>query len=327
MEKQIIIYSQQEIENRIFNFRGLSVMIDRDLAEMYQVETKVLNQAVKRNIERFPEKFRFQLTEQEVVNWKSQIMMSNADTDINLRSQIVTSSNTEKGSRSQIVTLNETAIKRGQNIKYLPYVFTEQGVAMLSAVLKSQIAVTISIQIIDAFVEMRKTIGMHSGLLQRMDRFEIKQANNDQKFEQIFKALELETNTQKQGIFFDGQTFDAYSFTADLIRSAKKSIQLIDNYIDDSVLLLLSKQNKAVKATIYTKTISSTLKLDLKKHNTQYEPIEIKTFDKAHDRFLIIDGAKVYHIGASLKDLGKKWFAFSLLDIETVTILDKLEGI
>lgn len=268
-------------------------MIDRDLAEMYQVDTKRLNEQVKRNIERFPEKFRFQLSETE---------------------------------KNELVAICD----RFESLKhssYLPFAFTEQGVAMLSAVLKSQIAVTVSIQIIDAFVEMRKTIGMHSGLLQRMDRFEIKQANNDQKFEQIFKALELETNTQKQGIFYDGQTFDAYTFTADLIRSATQSIQLIDNYIDDSVLLLLSKRTKTVKTTIYTKTISSTLKLDLKKHNTQYEPIEIKTFDKAHDRFLIIDGAKVYHIGASLKDLGKKWFAFSLLDIETVTILDKLEGI
>lgn len=304
-----IIYNQQEIENLIFTFKGLSVMIDKDLAEMYRVETRILNQAVKRNIERFPEKFRFQLTEEEFANWKSQIVMSNEVPNKNLISQIVTSSEKHGG------------------IRKMPYVFTEQGVAMLSAVLKSQTAVTISIQIIDAFVEMRKTIGMHSGLLQRMDRFEIKQANNDQKFEQIFKALELETNTQKQGIFYDGQTFDAYTFTADLIRSATQSIQLIDNYIDDSVLLLLSKRTKTVKATIYTKAISNTLKLDLKKHNTQYEPIEIKTFDKAHDRFLIIDGAKVYHIGASLKDLGKKWFAFSLLDIETVTILDKLEGI
>lgn len=304
-----IIYNQQEIENLIFTFKGLSVMIDKDLAEMYRVETRILNQAVKRNIERFPEKFRFQLTEEEFANWKSQIVMSNEVPNKNLISQIVTSSEKHGG------------------IRKMPYVFTEQGVAMLSAVLKSQTAVTISIQIIDAFVEMRKTIGMHNGLLQRMDRFEIKQANNDQKFEQIFKALELETNTQKQGIFYDGQTFDAYTFTADLIRSATQSIQLIDNYIDDSVLLLLSKRTKNVRATIYTKAISNTLKLDLKKHNTQYEPIEIKTFDKAHDRFLIIDGAKVYHIGASLKDLGKKWFAFSLLDIETVTILDKLEGI
>ncbi len=293
MEKQIIIYSQQEIENRIFTFRGISVMIDRDLAEMYQVDTKRLNEQVKRNIERFPEKFRFQLSETE----KNELV-ANCDRFESLK-----------------------------HSSYLPFAFTEQGVAMLSAVLKSQIAVTISIQIIDAFVEMRKTIGMHSGLLQRMDRFEIKQAINDQKFEQIFKALELETNTQKQGVFFDGQTFDAYTFTADLIRNAKKSIQLIDNYIDDSVLLLLSKRTKNVKATIYTKAISSTLKLDLKKHNTQYEPIEIKTFDKAHDRFLIIDETKVYHIGASLKDLGKKWFAFSLLDIETVSILDKLKGI
>lgn len=321
MEKKLANYSQQEIENRIFTLRGLSVMIDRDLAEMYQVETKVLNQAVKRNSERFPEKFRFQLSEEEVLSWQSQIESS----EKNLKTPIVTSSNPEKGSRSQFVTLNEAAIKRGQNIKYLPYVFTEQGVAMLSAVLRSETAIKVSIQIIDAFVEMRKIIGMHSGLLQRMDRFEIQQAANDQKFEQLFKALELNTNTQRQGVFFNGQTFDSYNFTADLIRSAKKSIQLIDNYIDDSVLLLLTKRNTGIKTTIYTPSISNTLQLDVKKHNTQYEPIEIKIFDKSHDRFLIIDETKVYHIGASLKDLGKKWFAFSLLDIETVTILDKLK--
>jgi len=195
---------------------------------------------------------------------------------------------------------------------------------MLSAVLKSQTAIQTSIQVINAFVAMRKIIATHSDLLQRMERVEIKQLNNDQKFEQIFKALELGTNTQKQGIFFDGQTFDAYTFTADLIRSAKKSVQLVDNYINDEVLLLLSKRSKNVTATIYTKTISKVLEQDLKKHNTQYEPIHIKVFDKAHDRFLIIDEAKIYHIGASLKDLGKKWFAFSLLDVETVSIINRL---
>jgi len=298
MDNKVIPQTTIEIQGLIYTIRNIQVMLDTELALVYGVETKYLNRAVKRNQERFPASFMFQLTNEEY-----------------------------ESSRFQNGTLNETSIKRGQNIKYLPYAFTEQGVAMLSAVLRSETAIKVSIQIIDAFVEMRKTINQHSGLLQRMDRFEIKQADNDQKFEQIFKALELETNTQKQGVFFDGQTFDAYTFTADLIRTAKKSIQLIDNYIDDSVLLLLSKRTKNVKATIYTKAISSTLKLDLKKHNTQYEPIEIKTFDKAHDRFLIIDETKVYHIGASLKDLGKKWFAFSLLDIETVSILDKLKGI
>lgn len=312
----------KNIENKIYTIRGLQIMLDRDLAALYLVETKVLNQAVKRNIERFPEKFRFQLTEEEYNSLKFQ--NDSYKTSENKSSlQNVTLENSEENLRSQFVTSSRNY---GGN-RYLPYAFTEQGVAMLSAVLRSETAIQVSIQIIDAFVEMRKVLGLHSGLLQRMDRIEIKQAADDQKFEQIFKALEIENTTQKQGVFFDGQTFDAYTFTSDLIRSATQSLQLLDNYIDDSVLLLLSKRTKGVKATIYTKTISKTLELDLKKHNTQYEAIEIKTFDKAHDRFLILDGQKIYHIGASLKDLGKKWFAFSLLDIETVRILEKLNGI
>lgn len=177
----------------------------------------------------------------------------------------------------------------------------------------------------NVFVEMRKLITTHSGLIRRMDLFELKQADHDQKFEKVFKALEAGSQPVKQGVFFDGQTFDAYTFTADLIRSAKKSIQIIDNYIDDSVLLLLTKRKTDVSATIYTKTISKTLEQDVKKHNTQYEPIYVKAFDKAHDRFIIIDSNIVYHIGASLKDIRKKWFAFSIIDKDAVTIIEKIK--
>ena len=163
------------------------------------------------------------------------------------------------------MTLNKSGTKQGQNIKYLPYAFTEQGVAMLSAVLRSEIAVKISVQIMDAFVEMRKMIGSHTSLLQRMDRFELKQVDNDKKFEEVFKALESKDQLPEQGVFFNGQTFDAYAFISDLIRSAKDTIQLIDNYVDDSVLTHLDKRDEGVTATIYTKTISKQLKLDLKK--------------------------------------------------------------
>ena len=307
MSEQLSEYSLQEIENKIFTIRGLQVMVDRDLADMYQVETRVLNQAVKRNIDRFPEKFRFQLTVEEMEDLKSQIVTSN--------------------SRSQIVTLNKSGTKQGQNIKYLPYAFTEQGVAMLSAVLRSEIAVKVSVQIMDAFVEMRKMIGSHTSLLQRMDRFELKQVDNDKKFEEVFKALESKDQLPEQGVFFNGQTFDAYAFISDLIRSAKDTIQLIDNYVDDSVLTHLDKRDEGVTATIYTKTISKQLKLDLKKHNSQYPEIKVKPFNEAHDRFLIIDEETVYHIGASLKDLGKKWFAFSKMDKESLTIIEKLKTI
>lgn len=307
MSKELEKYTLQEIESQIFTIRGVQVMIDRDLAEMYQVETRVLNQAVKRNIDRFPEKFRFQLTEQEIEILKSQIVTSN--------------------SKSQIVILNPSGTKQGQNIKYLPYAFTEQGVAMLSAVLRSAIAIKVSVQIMDAFVEMRKIVSNHEGLLQRMGRFELKQADHDQKFERIFTALESADGLPKQGIFFNGQTFDAYSFTCDLIRSAQKSIQLIDNYIDDTVLTLLDKRKEEVNAIIYTKTISNKLKLDITKHNSQYPKIEVKLFNDAHDRFLIIDEKKVYHIGASVKDLGKKWFAFTELQIDALTVISKIKSI
>jgi hypothetical protein len=204
-------------------------MIDRDLAEMYQVETKVLNQAVKRNNARFPDNYRFQLTIEEV----NELFKENMVGDY-FRSHVASS-------RSQIVTLNNAPTKRGQNIKYIPYAFTEQGVAMLSAGLRSESAVKVSIQIINAFVEMRKQIANHQGLLQRMEGIERKYLETDQKFEQIFKALECKNNIPNQGVFFDGQVFDAYELASKIIRSAKNTIVLIVNYIDESTLTHLSK--------------------------------------------------------------------------------------
>lgn len=285
----------QEIKNLIYTIREKQVMLDSDLAKIYQVETKVFNQAVKRNVDRFPDIFRFQLTQDEF------------DT-INLRSQIVTSSLNYGGRR------------------YLPFVFTEQGIAMLSAVLRSDVAIKVSIEIINAFVEMRRIVSSHTSLFQRLDYIEYKQLQADQKFEELFKALESGKLYSEKGIFYNGQVFDAYTFVADIIRSAKSSIILLDNYVDDTVLTLLGKRNENVTATIYTKSISNQLQLDVQRYNSQYPAIEVEVFSNAHDRFLIIDNAELYHIGASLKDLGKKWFAFSRMDIEIgrmIQILNK----
>jgi len=269
-------------------------MLDSHLAELYSVETGRLNEQVKRNIERFPKEFMFQLTENEY-----------------------------ESLRSQIATLKSN---RGQHRKYLPYVFTEQGIAMLSAVLRSTTAVKVSIEIMQAFVQMRKFLADNASLFHRLDIVERKQLEAEGKFTEIFDALQKTELDPRQGIFYDGQVFDAYSFVSDLIRKAKSSILLIDNYVDDTVLTLFTKRIKGVKTVIYTKSITKQLSLDLKKHNEQYEPIQIEELAEAHDRFLILDNTAVYHFGASLKDLGKKWFAFSMMDPESLTILDRLKS-
>lgn len=281
----------KEIRNLIYTIRGKQVMLDSDLATLYQVETKNLNKAVKRNIERFPVSFCFQLTEEEVEN---------------LRFQFGTSSLNYGGRR------------------YLPYVFTEQGVAMASAILRSDIAVKMSVEIMEAFVEMRRMLISNASLFHRLYNIELKQLEADQKFEEIFKALESDKLHSEKGIFYNGQVFDAYAFVSDIIRSAKSSIILLDNYVDDTVLTLLGKRKTTVTATILTKSISNQLRLDLQRYNSQYPPVDIDVFSDAHDRFLIIDNAELYHIGASLKDLGKKWFAFSRMDIEVGRMLQIL---
>ena len=210
-----------------------------------------------------------------------------------------------------------TSNRRGGR-RYNPYVFTEQGVAMLSAVLRSDVAVQVSIQIIKAFVAMRKFLLQNASVFQRLDQVELKQLKTDEKLEQIFKALEAGKPALTQGIFFDGQIFDAYVFMSSIVKKAEKEIILIDNYIDESTLTLLSKKNKNIKVRLLTKNISKQLQLDVKKANEQYGAFEIQAFEKSHDRFLIIDGITVYHIGASLKDLGKKWFAFTKMDNNSV---------
>jgi uncharacterized protein (DUF2164 family) len=324
VKKPLSIIPLNNIRALIHTIRAEQVMLDSDLAEIYGVETKVFNQAVKRNIERFPETFRFQLTEEEYDSLKTRLEVSSSDDG--LRSQNVTSR--DAGAlRSQIVTLDKGG--RGKHRKYLPYAFTEQGVSMLSAVLRSETAVKVSIQIIHAFVEMRRFLQANASIFARMDSMEKRQFALESKtmenFEKVFQALEA-AEPPKQGIFYNGQVHDAHAFVSELIRTAKKSLVLIDNYIDDSVLTLLTKRKKGVTASIYTQSISKQLTLDLDKHNAQYPPIEIHTFKDAHDRFLILDERDIYHIGASLKDLGKKWFAFSKFETGAVAMLDKLGG-
>lgn len=267
------------IEDRIYTMRGVQVMIDRDLAELYGVETKRLNEAVKRNIERFPDKFRFQLTDDERLK-----LVANCD-----RFKLLKHSSSN------------------------PYVFTEQGIAMISAVLRSETAIEVSIRIMEAFVAMRRYLVANAQLFQRIDKLEMSQLETNHKLNVIFKQLEDKTIKENQGIFFDGQIFDAYVFISRLIKQAQREIILIDNYVDETVLTLLDKRAEHVEATIHTHSVTKQLKLDVDKHNSQYQPIAIKSFRESHDRFICID-EKVYHIGASLKDLGKKWFAFSLME-------------
>jgi len=284
-----LILSQHQIENRIFTIRDMQVMIDRDIAEIYHIETRSLNQAVKRNIDRFPKDFMFQLTQNEWEILKSQNVISSSH-----------------GGR-----------------RVPPYVFTEQGVAGLSGVIKCDIAAKVHVAIMRAFISLRKFIKENQLIYHRLDKIEQKQLESNQQFEKIFKALEKRDTIPDQGIFFDGQIFDAYSFASDLIRSAKISLILIDNYIDENTITQLTKKNKDVEVLILTKNVSKQLNLDIRKANEQYKNFRISQFDKSHDRFLIIDYDKIFHLGASLKDLGKKWFAFSLMDKKSVEIILK----
>lgn len=293
-KKQIIVFEQNKIQNLIYLIRGEQVMLDSDLANLYGILTGNLNKAVKRNIDRFPQDFMFQLTKDELKNLKFQ---------------------------------NGTSSWGGT--RKLPYVFTEQGVAALSGVLKSKQAIEINIRIMRAFVAMRRFIGANAQLFQRIDKIEIKQLHDkseiDEKFNQVFNAIEEKGITPKQGIIYDGQIFDAHLFVSKIIKSAKKSIIILDNYIDESVLTLLSKRKKGVKVKFYTKTISKQLALDLEKFNKQYEPVTVEKIKSIHDRFIIIDEQKIYHSGASLKDLGKKISAFSKFDKDALELLGKLK--
>ena len=298
----------ENIENLIHVIRGKQVMLDRDLARLYGVEARALNQAVQRNIERFPEDFMFQLSKEEFEN---------------LRSQIVTSSEEE-------ILKSQNVISSWGGIRKWPYVFTENGVAMLSSVLRSQQAISINIQIMRAFNAMRHFITSNAQVFQRVENIEknilalnASKVDTDKKLEEVFRRLDDGNATPKQAVFYDGQIFDAYKFVNERIREAKKRIVLIDNYVDETVLAMLDKRGKNVTAKVYTRNISRQLSLDFEKHNAQYTPIEVEQFDRAHDRFLCIDDT-VYLIGASIKDLGKKWFGFVKLEHTTDELLSKM---
>ena len=298
----------ENIENLIHVIRGKQVMLDRDLARLYGVEARALNQAVQRNIERFPEDFMFQLSKEEFEN---------------LRSQIVTSSEEE-------ILKSQNVISSWGGIRKWPYVFTENGVAMLSSVLRSQQAININIQIMRAFNAMLHFITSNAQVFQRVENIEknilalnASKVDTDKKLEEVFRRLDDGNATPKQAVFYDGQIFDAYKFVNERIREAKKRIVLIDNYVDETVLAMLDKRGKNVTAKVYTRNISRQLSLDFEKHNAQYTPIEVEQFDRAHDRFLCIDDT-VYLIGASIKDLGKKWFGFVKLEQTTDELLSKM---
>lgn len=293
MSGREITLKSGDIQNKIYTLRDVQVMLDEDLALLYDVETRRLNEQVKRNITRFPKAFMFQLTGNEYKNLMSQFAISSAG----------------HGGRRK-----------------LPYVFTEQGVAMLSAVLKSETAVKVSIEIINAFVSMRRFLVSNARVFERLDTLEFKQLETDEKIEQVLDAIESKSIQPKQGVFFEGQVFDAFQLVSNLVRSAEESIVLIDNYIDDTVLTLFAKRKKNVHLLILTGNVSKQLKLDVKKFNAQYPHVKVRAFNKAHDRFLIIDKATVYHFGASLKDLGRKWFAFSRMDMAALEMLGELEG-
>ena len=259
--------SNEEIKNLIYNIRGKQVMLDSDVAMLYHYETKNINKAVKRNIERFPEEFCFQLTDEELKILRFQIGTSNDNTMLK----------DSRGGR-----------------RYLPYVFTEQGIAMLAGVLKNEIAVAVSINIIKSFIEMRKFLNSNGQVFERLTNVEYKLLEHDKKFDKVFNQLQQEENI-KQKVFFQGQIYDAYSLIIDIIKRANKKITIIDNYIDDSILKMLTKKNKKVEVIIITSDKSNIENIDIKKFNKEYPILKVVKSDKFHDRFIIIDNKELYH--------------------------------
>ena len=286
-DKNLVIVDNKEIQSMIYTFRGMQVMLDSDLARLYQVETKYLNRQRNRNAERFPEDFCFQLSKEEY--------------EI-LRCQNVTSKN-ENGSGGR---------------RYLPYVFTEQGIAMLSSVLKSEIAAKTSINIMRAFVEMRKFLISNNEMFARLDRVELKQLETDKKLEEVFDYIAT-TKEVKQKIFFNGQIYDAFSLMVELVEKVGTELILIDNYVDINTLNILSKKKDGVNVLIVTSGNGNLTDKDVAKFNSQYPKLAVKISNDFHDRFFIIDRNEVYHIGASIKDAGKKSFGITKLDVEDLT--------
>jgi toxin-antitoxin system, toxin component, fic family len=297
----IVDSTEEKIENLIHYIRGQQVMIDSDLALLYNVETKRLNESVKRNSKRFPESFCFRLTEDEYADLKSQIATSN------------TENTSSKGGR-----------------RYLPYVFTEQGIAMLSAVLRSDEAIQVSVNIMNAFVKMRRFLAENALMFDKLNSLELKQLQyqkeSNEKFDQIFAYIS-EHEEVGQKIFFEGQIYDAFSLLVSLVGKAEKSIVLIDNYVDVGTLNILAKKKDGVDVTIYTVRRTRLASQDIANFNSQYPTLTVNYTGVFHDRFLIIDEETAYHIGASIKDAGKKCFGISRIeDVGIVSdILQRLE--
>ncbi|MDN5099704.1 ORF6N domain-containing protein [Aliarcobacter butzleri] len=286
---QDLIINENNIKNKIYNIRSLQVILDRDLAELYGVETKHINQAVRNNQDKFEDDFYFELTDIEFEDL-----------------------------RSKISTANFSKVRTN------PKVFTEQGIYMLATILKSKVASQVTVYIIKTFANMRKLISQNICMFERFERIENRLTIHDENFNKLFSALEDKTLKPSEGIFFDGQIFDSYSFINDLLKLAQKEVILIDNYIDDTVFTLFSKYPN-INFIIYTNSINNQLKLDFEKYSKQYKNITLKTFKDCHDRFLILDKKEIYHLGASLKDLGKKWFAFSKMNLKINEIINRLE--
>ena len=322
------------IESLIRVIRGQQVMLDSDLAMLYGVETKALNQAVKRNINRFPEDFMFQLTKEEASRSRSQFVTLNNDEaprsqfatldekEKLLRSQIVTSNQRLESLRSQIVTLKNG---RGQHTKYLPYAFTRNGIAMLSSVLRSDTAVEVNIRIMRAFTMIPQLVNHNTQIIERIFNIEQHQQETDKTIKVILDKIEdVNPKLLPEQVFPTGCVWDAWTYISDLVRSARQRIVLIDNYVDDRVLSMFTKRADGVSATIHTRYNEQFL-TDLQKHNSQYPEIKfIQLPHRNHDRFLIIDD-KVYLLGASLKDIGSGLCAVTEMTITPETILELLK--
>ena len=292
-KKQLICqekFLNKDIKNLIYTIRGMQVMLDSDVANLFKYTTKNINKSVKNNAEKFPEYYCFQLTTKEY---------------------------------NFLITrrYNITKIGRSNNRKYLPYVFTEYGITMLAALLKSEVAVNISIKIVNTFMQMRKNFSENNQVFERLTSLEYKLLEQEKKINNILGDLKFEENI-KQKIFFKGQIYDAYSIIIDIIKSANKKILIIDNYIYDNVLKMLSKKKKDVEVTILTSIKSNIEKLDIKKFNKEYPILKLEKTNKFHDRFIIVDNKEMYHLGASIKDLGKKCFGIN--KIEDVKIVEKI---
>ena len=307
-ENELQIISDEEIKDLIYIVRGKQVMLDSDVANLYHYKTKRINETVNRNKERFPESFCFQLTIEELESIRIQVMNKK-----NNWSQFATSSNEKENNlRSQIATSSLEKDSYGGR-RYVPYVFTEQGIAMLSGLLKNQTAVQVSINIMNAFVKMRKFLKSNEHIFERLTTVEYKLLEHDKKFDKVFNQLDIEEKI-KQKIFFEGQIWDSYNLIVNIIKRAESKILIIDNYIDDSILEMLSKKKNGVEVIILTSSNSNILKLDIQKFNKEYPTLKIAKTEKFHDRFIVIDNKELYHCGASLKDLGKKCFGINRID-------------